>query len=125
MYKVRWKVKSISKELVAASSTMMILSILSAEESYGYSILQTVKITTEGGWQWTDGMIYPVLHRLEKEKLIKSRWVESETGRKRKYYAITDKGIKSLQKEKEEWQFVDATLHKLWGVKTCNPFSLC
>lgn len=117
--------KSISKELVAASSTMMILSILSAEESYGYSILQTVKITTEGGWKWTDGMIYPVLHRLEKEKLIKSRWVESETGRKRKYYTITDKGIKSLQKEKEEWQFVDATLHKLWGVKTCNPFSLC
>jgi PadR family transcriptional regulator PadR len=118
-------VKSISKELVAASSTMMILSILSAEESYGYSILQTVKITTEGGWKWTDGMIYPVLHRLEKEKLIKSRWVESETGRKRKYYTITDKGIKSLQKEKEEWQFVDATLHKLWGVRTCNQFSLC
>jgi len=111
----------VSKDLVAASSRMMILSILSGGESYGYQILQTVKYLTEGGWNWSDGLIYPVLHKLENEKLIASRWAQIENGRNRKYYKITDKGMKSLEKSMQEWKFVDSTLHKLWETKTCNP----
>lgn len=110
----------VSKDLVAASSRMVILSILTAGENYGYQILQTVKHLTEGGWIWSDGMLYPVLHKLEKEKLITSRWEGQENGRKRKYYRITDKGMKSLEKSVSEWKFVETTLHKLWGAQPCQ-----
>ena len=79
----------ISKELVAASSTPIILSILSQDESYGYSIIQNVRRLSDGEMEWTDGMLYPVLHRLERQGLIRSRWSKSETGRKRKYYKTT------------------------------------
>lgn len=111
----------ISKDLVAASSRMMILSILVGGENYGYQILQTVKQLSAGGWIWSDGMLYPVLHKLEKEKMITSHWVEMDNGRKRKYYQITDKGFKSLKKTIQEWKFVDSTLNKAWGKLSCQP----
>ena len=76
----------IRKELVAASAEPLILSLLSKGESYGYAIIQEVKARSDGKLNWTDGMLYPVLHRMEHRGLIKSRWAESEIGRKRKYY---------------------------------------
>ena len=110
----------VSKDLVAASSRMIILSLLCREKNYGYKILQAIKLLTEGGWTWKDGMLYPVLHKMEKEKLIQSHWEESDIpGPRRKYYEITELGLKELQKEKEEWHFVHATLHKLWEMKSC------
>ena len=78
----------IRKELVAASAEPLILSLLAKGESYGYAIIQEVKERSGGKFQWTDGMLYPVLHRMERRGLLKSRWDESETGRKRKYYSI-------------------------------------
>jgi len=109
----------VSKDLVAASSKMIILSILSREESYGYKILTTIKLLTEGGWNWYEGFLYPVLHKLERDKLIKSRWVNSEEGPRRKYYQITDRGLKHLKSQQEEWKFVDSTLHKIWEMEIC------
>ena len=109
----------VSKDLVAASSKMIILSILSQQECYGYQILLMITHLTKGGWKWYEGFLYPVLHKLERDKLIKSRWVDSETGPRRKYYQITESGIKFLQKEKEEWTFVDSTLHQIWELKNC------
>jgi DNA-binding PadR family transcriptional regulator len=110
----------VSKDLVAASSKIIILSILSREENYGYQILTTIKLLTDGGWNWYEGFLYPVLHKLERDKLIKSRWMEMENGRKRKYYEITDHGRKFLEMEKTEWKFVDGTLHKIWGMDSCQ-----
>jgi DNA-binding PadR family transcriptional regulator len=102
----------ITKDLVAASSRIMILSILSAGESYGYQILQSIKFLSENEWEWSDGMIYPILHRLENEKLITSRWEKIGENRKRKYYTITLKGIQFLEKAVKEWAFVHGTLQK-------------
>jgi len=110
---------NVSKDLVAASSKIIILSILSREENYGYKILLTIKLLTEGGWNWYEGFLYPVLHKMERDKLISSRWVECDNGRKRKYYKITNKGLKALEKEKVEWKFVDSTLHKIWEMNIC------
>jgi DNA-binding PadR family transcriptional regulator len=107
------------KGLVAASSKMVILAILSREKNYGYQILQTIKHLTEGGWVWKDGMLYPVLHKMEKEKLIKSHWEEPTNGPSRKYYQITDFGLKQLQVEKEEWRFAERAIHNLCGMETC------
>lgn len=105
----------INKELVAASSVPIVLSLLAQNESYGYAILQRVKALSGGEIQWTDGMLYPVLHWLEKQGYVKGRWGRSETGRKRRYYALTAEGKETLGRQKQEWRTVSQTLLQLWG----------
>ena len=107
----------LTKDLVAASSRPLVLSILADGESYGYEILQKVRELSGGHIEWSDGMLYPVLHRLEREKLIESEWKEAETGRDRKYYSLSTKGKKSLATEREQWLKVHNTLCKLWNIK--------
>jgi PadR family transcriptional regulator, regulatory protein PadR len=103
------------KDLVAASAVPIVLSILADGESYGYTIIRRVRELSGGEIEWTDGMLYPVLHRLETQKLVRSRWLTSESRRKRKYYALTTTGQRALTKQKEQWQMVHATLTKLWS----------
>ena len=79
----------LSKDLVAASATPLVLSILAEGDSYGYAIIKRVAELSGGDLQWTDGMLYPVLHRLERQELVAAKWGASESGRKRKYYRIT------------------------------------
>jgi len=104
-----------SKELMAASSRPLVLSILSERESYGYEIIRRVKAISDGEIAWTEGMLYPVLHRLEREGLIKGRWVVADTGRKRKYYRVSAAGKKQLKAERVQWETVDGMLRNLWG----------
>jgi PadR family transcriptional regulator, regulatory protein PadR len=107
----------VSKELVAASTTTLVLSILSEGESYGYALIQRVREVSGGKLEWSEGMLYPVLHWMEKERLIDSEWRETESGRKRKYYRIRREGRKNLQAEKEQWTAVHSTLVNLWKTK--------
>jgi DNA-binding PadR family transcriptional regulator len=109
----------LSKELVAASSRPVVLSVLAEGESYGYAIIQDVRKRSAGALEYTDGMLYPVLHRLEREGLIQSRWGTSETGRKRKYYRLSRDGTKALAGERAQWLKVHNTLANLWGIKPC------
>lgn len=104
----------ISKALVAASTKPMILSILLKGENYGYQIIQKVKDVSGGKLEWSDGMLYPVLHRLEKDGYIRSQWRISDGGRLRKYYKLTEKGRKELEKERKQWLSVHNALSKLW-----------
>ena len=104
----------IAKELVAASTEPLILSLLSKGESYGYAIIQEVKKLSGDQMQWTDGMLYPVLHRMEDNGWIKSRWAESETGRKRKYYSVKKEGKRALDERREQWLAVHSVLAGLW-----------
>src|SRR6476659_996997 len=100
----------INKDLIAASSTPIVLAILAEGDSYGYAILKRVREVSGGRMEWTDGMLYPVLHRLERLGHVAARWKESETGRRRKYYRITAQGRAQLDEERKQWQAVDATL---------------
>ncbi len=107
----------INKDLVAASAAPLILSILQDGESYGYAILQRVRTLSGGEIAWTDGMLYPVLHRLEEQDWIASRWDVAENGRKRKYYALTRAGRRALAEQKEQWRLVQQTFEQLWGAQ--------
>jgi DNA-binding PadR family transcriptional regulator len=107
----------IGKDLVAASAVPLILSILEEGESYGYAIIQRVRALSGGDWEWTDGMLYPVLHRLEAQGLVRSRWGISESGRRRKYYALQTSGRKTLAEQKLQWRVVLAALNQLWGAQ--------
>jgi PadR family transcriptional regulator, regulatory protein PadR len=104
----------LTKELIAASTEPLILSLLSKGESYGYALIQEVKRLSGDKIEWTDGMLYPVLHRMEDNGWIKSRWVEVENGRKRKYYSIKKDGQKALTEKREQWTLISSVLTKLW-----------
>ena len=106
---------SINKDLVAASSTPLVLAILAEGDSYGYAILQRVRELSGGELEWTDGMLYPVLHRLERSGLVESRWEKAESGRRRKYYRVTKAGREQLAEERRQWRTVDEALRKIWS----------
>lgn len=105
----------IGKDLVAASATPLVLAILAEGESYGYAILKRVSELSGGNLQWTDGMLYPVLHRLERVGYIAATQKNSETGRKRKYYSLTESGRAQLATHRSQWQAVDAALREVWA----------
>jgi hypothetical protein len=113
----------LNKELVAASAVPLILSILEEGESYGYAIIQRVRALSGGAIAWTDGMLYPVLHRLEAQGCIRASWREAENGRKRKYYALKRDGRRALEEQKEQWLLVHGSLAKLWGGVTCSTLN--
>ena len=86
----------IDKDLVAASATPLVLAILAEGESYGYAILKRVRELSEGELEWTDGMLYPLLHRLHRLGYVTTEWRDAARGRRRRYYAITDEGRAAL-----------------------------
>jgi len=104
----------IGKDLVAASATPFVLAILSEGDSYGYAIIKRIDKLSNGQLQWTDGMLYPILHRLERKGAIEAYWSTSETGRKRKYYRLTEVGRNELLQHKLQWSAVDAVLRGVW-----------
>ena len=101
---------NVSKDLTAASATPLVLAILKEKDNYGYSIIKRVKELSLNEMIWTEGMLYPVLHRLEDQEHIESYWKTSETGRKRKYYRITDKGREELETQLKQWLIVHGTI---------------
>ena len=107
--------KPVYKQLVAASSRPMVLSILAGGESYGYEIIKQVKLLSGGQLEWSDGMLYPVLHRLERDGLIAGRWELTEERRRRKYYRLTARGKQQLARDRESWRAVQGALEMAWG----------
>jgi DNA-binding PadR family transcriptional regulator len=106
---------SINKDLVAATSTPLVLAILAEGDSYGYAILRRVRELSGGELEWTDGMLYPVLHRLERSGLVRSRWERTDSARRRKYYRVTEAGREQLADERRQWRTVDKALRKIWS----------
>ncbi len=113
---------NISKDLVAASAAPLVLAILAEGDSYGYAIIKRVRELSGGQLQWTDGMLYPVLHRLERLGCVQARWATAESGRRRRYYRITQAGRTHLAAQREQWQVVDDTLRGIW--RTLTPASV-
>jgi PadR family transcriptional regulator PadR len=105
----------ISKPLMAASTRPLILAILSRGEDYGYSIIQKVKEISGGSLEWTDGMLYPVLQRMEMDELIVSQWKLSGESRRRRYYTITEKGREELVSDLVSWRKIWQSLTMLVG----------
>ncbi len=112
----------IDKDLVAASATPLVLGILAEGESYGYAIVKRVNELSGGRMQWTDGMLYPLLHRLERNGLVRSSWGRSEVGRRRKHYVITESGLEALVERRDQWQVVEEALRQVWEAAASPRF---
>jgi DNA-binding PadR family transcriptional regulator len=107
---------NIDKDLVAAMATPLVLAILVEDTSYGYAILKRVRELSAGELEWTDGMLYPLLHRLERLGYIGAEWGASPEGRRRKYYEVTDAGRAQLAEQRKQWTTATRTLGGLWGL---------
>ncbi len=101
------------KDLVAASATPLVLGILAEGDTYGYAILKRIQEVSGGRISWTDGMLYPLLHRLERTGLVEADWQVAENGRRRRHYAITPSGRDALAERHVQWAVVSEALAAL------------
>ena len=92
-----------NKELVGASTGILILKVLARNPNYGYEIVKQVNETSDDFFTWQEGTIYPALRKLEKKGLLRSQWEYADNKRKRKYYHITAKGREALTEWAKEW----------------------
>ena len=92
------------KESIRNSGPLLILSLLNNQDMYGYEIVENLRIRSENIFELKEGTLYPLLHRLEKQGLLKSYKKTTDQNRERKYYQITKKGIKVLDEEKASWE---------------------
>jgi PadR family transcriptional regulator len=104
------------KELVGASTDIVILGVLAEEPNYGYRIVRRINEVADGLFTWQEGTVYPVLHKLEKEKLVRTQWQTADSGRRRKYYYITAKGRKSLEEKTARWNEFHGLISRLMEV---------
>ncbi|GAB4540918.1 MAG: PadR family transcriptional regulator [Anaerolineae bacterium] len=105
---------SLQDQIRKGSTEILILSLLAEEPMYGYQIGQELQQRSEGYFEMKEGLLYPTLHRMAQEGLLRAEWRESQTGRRRKYYAITEKGRQALREQTAEWQtFMERLFHLL------------
>lgn len=104
----------INKELLKGSTSMLILNLLENENLYGYQMIRKLREKSENVFELKEGTLYPILHTLEANDLITSYWDET-TAKKRKYYAITEKGKNQLKDKKEEWKIFSTGINKVLG----------
>ena len=106
----------LKKDVSKGSVTLMVLSVLEKQDLYGYQMIRYLEGLSYGVFQFNEGTLYPVLHGLEKDGMVTSYWDAVEDSRMRKYYHITDKGIKLLNESKKEWEeYVGAVNAVLMG----------
>ena len=104
----------VDKDLIAASATPLVLAILAEGESYGYAILKRVRELSAGELEWTDGMLYPILHRLGRLGYVTTEWRTPPEGRRRRYYLITADGKAALAEQQRQWATVTRALNDVW-----------
>lgn len=105
----------INKELLKGSTTIMILSMLERKDMYGYQIMQELKMTSNSTFDLKEGTLYPLLHALANDNAIECYWLDTEEGRRRKYYKLTDTGRSMLAEKRREWDVYVAAVNTVIG----------
>lgn len=106
---------SLQDQIRKGSTEILILSLLAEEPMYGYQIGQEIHQRSGGYFDMKEGLLYPTLHRMEQEGLLTSEWRRVGTARRRKYYAVTEKGHRTLSKQTAEWRIFTEKLFHLLG----------
>ncbi len=100
-------------DLTRSAVEPIVLRLVSGRAMYGYEMIRVVNERTDGAFEWREGTLYPVLHRLEGAGLVRGRWRESEAGRRRRYYTLTRRGAARLKSKAEEWSAFSAAVNVL------------
>jgi PadR family transcriptional regulator PadR len=92
------------RELLKGSTETLLLSLLQKQPMYGYQIIKELDKKSQGYFRFREGTLYPALHRLESEGLILGVWESHSSGKKRRYYSLTEKGLEWLEAKVLEWR---------------------
>ena len=103
------------RELVRGSLDLMVLSVLAGGKKYGYLIQKEVREASAARVDLAAGTLYPLLHKLEDEGLVKSSW-DTSSGRERKWYELTAAGRRRLSAQAQEWADYAACIRQLLAV---------
>jgi transcriptional regulator len=103
------------REFLTGTVGVLILSLLSEREMYGYELLREAEQRSSRAFLLKEGTLYPALHHMERSGLLKGRWRESETGRPRKYYSLTAKGRRQAQSKRQQWLEISAAMRSILG----------
>jgi len=107
------------EQMRKGTTTMVILKLLAdaRQEIHGYEIIRRLEASSQGHFRFHEGLIYPRLHQMEKEGLVSSRWESGPSARRRKVYAITERGAAQLQADVESWQGLSRAINRLLGLE--------
>jgi PadR family transcriptional regulator PadR len=109
---------SLRDQIRKGSTEILILSLLDTEPMYVYQISQELGKRSGGYFEMKEGLLYPTLHRMRKEGLLTSEWRQASTARRRKYYAITDRGREMLGRQSAEWRtFIEKLQNLLLDIR--------
>ncbi len=109
----------IETELMRGAGPVAVLKLLERGEMYGYELVDSLEKRTEGVLAMGQSTLYPMLYNLEAKGLIKGVWRDADSGRRRKYYALTAKGRKRLVSDEAQWSAVSRAMASL-GVIASN-----
>ena len=112
----------IDKGLIGGSTILLLLSLLEEADRYGYEIIRELEIRSDKTFQFKEGSLYPVLHKLENSGYVKSYMAKGDTGKERRYYQITKEGKKQLVEEKKKWEVFSMSVNKVIGGES-NAFA--
>jgi len=102
------------RERLKGNLDLLLLSVLAAGPAHGYAIISALRERSKGAFDLAEGTIYPALHRLESAGLLASDWADTP-GRRRRVYALTDKGAAALTAEQAQWRRFAAGIQAVVG----------
>ena len=107
------------KSLLSGSTPMLVLSLLKDGDKYGYQMVEELAKRSDHTFELKEGTLYPLLHTLEKQKLVTSYSMTTERGRERKYYRLTGEGLRQLEHKTQEWKLVSEKVNAVLGCVSC------
>jgi PadR family transcriptional regulator PadR len=103
------------REFLTGTVGVLILSLLAEREMYGYEMVQEAERRSASAFQLKEGTLYPALHQMERDGLLKATWRESASGRSRKYYALTPKGRRRAASKRRQWTSIAGAMRAILG----------
>lgn len=101
------------KGLVGGSSMLLVLSLLTEKDMYGYEMIRALDERSDSTFQYREGTLYPILHKLENKGFVTSYKEKTQQGKERKYYSITAKGQEQFAEESRQWQVFSNAVNKV------------
>jgi DNA-binding PadR family transcriptional regulator len=110
---------TIQEQMRKGTTTVIILKLLADTDRpmYGYEIIKELESQSQGYFQFKEGLIYPRLHELQRQGLLRAEWRGQEGTRRRKFYAITRQGHRRLEEELQGWRTLTHHVNLLLGVE--------
>ena len=116
--------QKLRKQDIHGTVETMLLSVLAGRPNYGYAIVKELNARADGLLKFGEGTVYPILHRMEEKGLIQASWEQTDSKRRRKYYAVTPKGKAALSENLQRWKLLSVAMERIAGFSKNHDLKL-